>query len=146
MKERVLAVCIHNSARSQMTEELIRKYGNDKFEVVSAGIEPGKINPFVAELLLEEDIDIRNKATRSVFDLREAGEHFDYVIAVCGKEAADACPVFPAEKKRIQWPFPDPSKAEGSDKEKLDYIRVIKEGIKRQVLHFIDGKYDFLES
>lgn len=134
----VLAICIHNSARSQMTEELLRKYGRDKVDVVSAGIEPGKINLYVQKLLLEENIDISGKETRSVFDLHKAGESFDYVIAVCGPEAAERCPIFPAEKKRLHWPFPDPSKAEGTDEERMAYIRPIKDTIKKSVLEFLD--------
>jgi arsenate reductase len=137
MKPRVLAICIHNSARSQMTEELLKKYGGDSFEVESAGIEPGKVNPYVQKLLLEEGVDISGKATQSVFDLHKAGKSFDYVIAVCGKEAEEQCPVFPAEKERIHWPFPDPSKASGSEEEILDYIRPIKEQIKEKVLEFV---------
>lgn len=136
-KTKVLAICIHNSARSQMTEELLRKYGGDRVEVESAGIEPGTINPFVQKLLLEEGIDISGKATRSVFDLHAAGKTFDYVIAVCDAEAAERCPLFPAEKQRLHWPFPDPSKAAGSDEEKMAAIRQIKETIMGEVLSFL---------
>jgi arsenate reductase len=139
---RILAICIHNSARSQMTEELIRKYGGEALSVASAGIEPGTINPYVQKLLLEEGIDISNKATRSVFDLHSRGEKFDYVIAVCDAEAAERCPIFPAEKKRLHWPFPDPSRVTGTEEEKLAAIREIKETIKTRVLEFlaeIDG-------
>lgn len=141
-KTRILAICIHNSARSQMTEELIRKYGGDALSVTSAGIEPGTINPYVQKLLLEEGIDISRKATRSVFDLHSQGEKFDYVIAVCDAEAAERCPIFPAEKKRLHWPFPDPSRVTGTEEEKLAAIREIKETIKTRVLEFlaeIDG-------
>lgn len=134
---RILAVCIHNSARSQMTEELIRKYGDSSLHVESAGIEPGKINPFVAELLLEEGIDIRNKKTQSVQSLIEQEKSFDYVIAVCGPEAAERCPIFPSEIKRLHWPFPDPSAAEGTDQQKMETIRGIKNTIKNQVMEFL---------
>ena len=136
-KLRVLAICIHNSARSQMTEELIRKYGGDSIIVTSAGIEPGTINPYVQKLLLEEGIDISNKITQSVFDLHHRDEQFDYVIAVCDAEAAERCPIFPAEKKRLHWPFPDPSRVTGSDEEKLSAIREIKETIKARVIEFL---------
>ncbi len=136
MKTRILTVCIHNSARSQMAEELLRRELGDTAEVMSAGIEPGSLNPAVVELLKEDGIDITGKETRSVFDLREAGASFDYVIAVCDPEAAERCPIFPAEKKRLHWPFPDPSKATGSLEEKLDYIRPIKEQIHAKVREF----------
>ena len=136
-KPRILAVCIHNSARSQMAEELLRKYGGNRVLPESAGIEPGTINPYVREILLEEEIDISGKTTHSVFDLQAAGRAFDYVIAVCDAEAAERCPLFPAEKKRLHWPFPDPSKAVGSDEDKRRTIRGIKEDIKARVLEFL---------
>jgi arsenate reductase len=136
MKTRVLAICIHNSARSQMTEEYIRASCGEKVEVESAGIEPGSLNPVVVELLREDGIDIAGKETRSVFDLYKAGRSFDYVIAVCDPEAAERCPVFPAEKERLHWPFPDPSKATGSLEEKLAYIRPIRNQIRAKVDEF----------
>ncbi len=136
-KPRVLAICIHNSARSQMTEEFIRQAAGDRVEVMSAGIEPGKINPVVVELLKEDGINIEGKGTQSVFELHQRGERFDYVIAVCDKEAADRCPIFPAEKKRLHWPFPDPSKAEGTMEEKLSYVRPIRDQIRDQARRFV---------
>ncbi|MCA1755492.1 MAG: arsenate reductase ArsC [Spirochaeta sp.] len=139
---RVLAICIHNSARSQMTEEYLRRFGGDALEVMSAGIEPGSVNPVVVELLKEDGIDISAKATRSVFDLHKAGERFDYVIAVCDKEAAERCPIFPAEKERLHWPFPDPSKAEGTMAEKLEYVRPIRDEIKTKVQEFVRSHLD----
>lgn len=119
-----------------MAEELLRMELGSEAEVVSAGIEPGSLNPAVVELLKEDGIDISGKDTRSVFDLQKAGASFDYVIAVCDPEAAEQCPVFPAEKKRLHWPFPDPSKATGSMDEKLAYIRPIKEQIHAKVREF----------
>ncbi len=136
-KPRILAICIHNSARSQMTEEFIRKCAGDAVEVESAGIEPGTVNPVVAELLLEDGIDIRTKATQSVFDLHGAGKAYDYVIAVCDPEAAEKCPIFPAEQKRLHWPFPDPSKATGSLEEKFETIRPIRDQIRETVAAFV---------
>ena len=134
---RILAICIHNSARSQMTEEYLRHLGGDTVEVESAGVEPGTLNPVVVELLKEDGIDITGKETRSVFDLHAAGRSFDYVIAVCDPEAAERCPIFPAEKKRLHWPFPDPSKAEGGMEEKLAYVRPIRDQIKASVQEFL---------
>ena len=137
-KVRILAICIHNSARSQMTEEFIRKAAGDRVEVTSAGIEPGKLNPVVVELLKEDGIDITGKETKSVFDLHASGERFDYVIAVCDKEAAERCPIFPAEKERLHWPFPDPSRAEGSMAEKLAYVRPIRDEIRARAHEFVE--------
>lgn len=137
-KIRILAICIHNSARSQMTEEYLRMYGNDIFEVESAGIEPGTINPIVVELLKEDGIDISGKSTQNARDLLAQGKSFDYVIAVCDPEAAEACPIFPSEKRRLHWPFPDPSQSSGSQDEKLDYIRGIRDRIKTAVRDFVN--------
>ena len=139
-KPRVLAICIHNSARSQMTEEFVRKAAGDRADVMSAGIEPGNLNPIVVELLREDGINIEGKATQSVFDLHQRGERFDYVIAVCDKEAAERCPIFPAEKERLHWPFPDPSKAEGTMEEKLAYVRPIRDQIREQARQFVEER------
>jgi len=137
-EHRMLAICIHNSARSQMTEEYLRLLGGPSISVESAGLEPGTLNPVVVELLKEDGIDITGKETRSVFDLHAAGRTFDYVIAVCDPEAAERCPIFPAEKKRLHWPFPDPSRATGTMEEKLAYTRPIRDRIKAQVQEFLD--------
>jgi len=136
-KLRILAICIHNSARSQMAEEYLRLYADDLFDVQSAGIEPGSINPIVTRLLLEDGIDITGKETRSVFDLHREGESFDYVIAVCDPEAQELCPIFPAERKRLHWPFPDPSRAQGTEAEKADFVRSIRDRIRSKVAEFV---------
>lgn len=137
-KPRILAICIHNSARSQLVEEYLRKYGGDLFDVESAGLEPGRLNPLVVELLSEEGIDIKGKPTRSVFDLHAAGQKFDYVIAVCDLEAKERCPIFPAEKARLHWPFSDPSAVTGSPAERLAAIRPIAAKIEERVRSFVD--------
>lgn len=122
-----------------MAEEYLKRLGGDLFEVESAGIEPGNLNPVVVELLGEEGIDIQGKQTRSVFDLHQAGRSFDYVIAVCDPEAKEACPIFPAEKKRLHWPFPDPSAVQGSLEEKLIQVRPIRDLIRAKVEGFVEG-------
>ncbi|MEE8440970.1 MAG: arsenate reductase ArsC [Spirochaetia bacterium] len=119
-----------------MTEEFIRLECGDRVEVESAGVAPGTVNPVVVALLAEDGIDITGKRTQSVYDLHAAGKSFDYVIAVCDTEAAERCPVFPAEKKRLHWPFPDPSKATGSMEEQLAYVRPIRDEIRAAVADF----------
>ena len=135
---RVLAVCIHNSARSQMTEEYLRLLGGDSFEVESAGIEPGSINPAVAVLLHEDGIDISSKKTQSVYELYKANKRFDYVIAVCDAEASSRCPIFPAEKRRFHWPFQDPSTAVGTIEEQVELIKPIRDEIRSRIVAFIE--------
>jgi arsenate reductase len=121
-----------------MTEELLRKHGGELLEVESAGLEPGNLNPVVVELLKEDGIDITGKKTKSVYDLHQAGRSYDYVIAVCDPEAAERCPIFPAERERLHWPFPDPSKATGSTEEKLRQVRPIRDAIREKVFEFVD--------
>lgn len=136
-KEKVLVICVHNSARSQMGEEYIRKYGGDIFEVESAGLEPGELNPLVVDVLKEEGIDITGKKTQSAFDLYKAGKSYDYVITVCSKEAHERCPIYPGTKKRLHWPFSDPSSLDGTWEEKLARTREIRDEIKEAVLSFV---------
>lgn len=137
LKKKVLFVCIHNSARSQMAEELLRKLAGDKFEVESAGIEPGKLNPIVVDVLKEEGIDITGKTTRSVLKLLEQGKKYDLVITVCDEASAERCPVFPGGGRRIHWGFPDPSKFNGTQEEKLKATREIREQIKGRITQWL---------
>lgn len=134
---KVLFVCIHNSARSQMAEELLRKYGGDDFVIESAGLEPGTLNPLAIEVLKEEDIDISGKKTQSVFELFRTGHLYKYVITVCDEGKAQGCPLFPGQTSRIHWSFEDPSSFEGTWEEKLEKTRIVKEQIKEKVLEFI---------
>ena len=136
MKRSILVICVHNSSRSQMAEEYIRNRCGDCFDVESAGIEPGNLNPRVVTVLAEEGIDISGKKTRSVFDLHAQGKTFDYVIAVCSKEAQDKCPVFPGKVERLHWPFDDPSAATGTEEEILTETRRIRNHIKEKVEEF----------
>lgn len=137
-KVKVLFVCVHNSARSQMAEEYLKKYGKDRFNVESAGFEPGAINPYVIRSLAEEGIDIAGKQTRSVFDLYKAGKIYTYVITVCSREAEENCPIFPGITERLNWPFPDPSQFTGSDEEIMTEVRKVREMIKERVKEFVD--------
>jgi len=134
---RVLFICIHNSARSQMGEAYLKKLGGTRFEVESAGIEPGSLNPRVVRALQEDGIDIRNKRTQSVFDLAKSGRSYDYVITVCSNEAAERCPIFPGKGVRLHWPFPDPSTFTGSDEEIMARVREVRDVIKARIQEFV---------
>jgi arsenate reductase (thioredoxin) len=140
MKEKikVLFVCIHNSARSQMAEAFLNKFGEGKFEAESAGIEPGKLNPIVVEVMKEEGIDISGNRTKDVFEFYQAGKKYNYVVTVCDPEAAEKCPIFPGVVERLHWGFKDPSQIQGSHEEKLDGTRKIKNQIKEQVINWIN--------
>ncbi len=138
IKRKVLFICVHNSARSQMAEELLRKQAGELFEIESAGMEPGELNPYVIEILKEEGIDISGKETKSAFDLLKEGKRFHYVITVCDETSAEKCPIFPGAGKRMHWSFPDPSKLEGTEEEIMEKIRNIKDRIRFSIEQFID--------
>jgi len=133
----VLFICVHNSARSQMAEAYLKKFGGDAFDVESAGLEPGKLNPYVVRALEEDGIDISSKKTQDVFELFKAGRMYRYVVTVCSKEAAERCPIFPGRAEKLYWPFPDPSTFTGSDEEILSKVRVVRDAIKDRVQLFV---------
>lgn len=135
--EKVLFICIHNSARSQMAEAYLNKFGGEKFTAESAGLEPGVLNPLVVKVMAEDGIDISGNKTKSVFDFYKQGKLFSYVVAVCDAEAAERCPIFPGTGQKLHWPFNDPSKAEGTEEEKLAKIRDIRDSIKSEIIKFI---------
>jgi arsenate reductase len=130
---KVLFVCIHNSARSQMAEAYLNYFGEGRFEAESAGLEPGTLNPRVVQVMKEAGLDISRNRTKSVFDLFKQGRKFEYVVTVCDKEAAEKCPVFPGIAQALHWSFPDPSALTGSEEEKLKRTREIRDAIKAQV-------------
>ena len=134
---RVLFLCIHNSARSQIAEAYLKKFGGEMFIVESAGLEAGTLNPLAVEVMLEEGIDISSNKTKSVFDFFNGGRSYNYVITVCDAASSDRCPVFPGVHEKINWSFEDPSSFTGSQKEKLDAIRMVRDKIKIAVQEFL---------
>jgi arsenate reductase len=136
-KTKVLFICVHNSARSQIAEEYLRKFGGDMFEVESAGLEPGDLNPLVVKALQEDGIDITGKKTRSVWDVYQAGKTYHYVIAVCSREAEQKCPIFPGNAEKRHWPYPDPEKFEGTEDEVLQTIRELRNVLREQIKQFV---------
>jgi arsenate reductase len=132
-KKKVLFVCIHNSARSQMAEAFLNQLCGGEFEAHSAGLEPGTLNPIVVDAMREIGIDISQNKTKAVFDFVKSGEGFAYVITVCDEASAERCPIFPGVTTRLHWSFPDPSAAAGSREEKLVQTRVIRDTIQKQV-------------
>lgn len=128
--KKVLFVCVHNSARSQMAEALLNQMCGDEFEAQSAGLSPGKLNPLAVEVMQEMGIDISKKETRSVFDVWKSGQMFAYVITVCDETSAEQCPIFPGVTTRLHWSFPDPSTFEGTWEERLERTRRVRDMIK----------------
>jgi len=141
--KRVLFVCIHNSARSQMAMTYLNHYGSELgFEAESAGIEPGSLNPLAVEAMRLDGLDISNNPTNSVFDFYKEGRLYRYVITVCDPEAAEKCPVFAGVAKRIQMGFKDPSSFTGTQEEKIAKTIEVREEIKQAVLSFIEQYQD----
>src|SRR5205085_1998436 len=113
MKQKILFICVHNSARSQMAAALMNRMCGEFFEAHSAGLEPGSINPIVVEVLQEAGIDISQNKTQRASDVSNSGQTFEFVITVCSEAEAEGCPVFPGVTKRLHWPFADPSQFRG---------------------------------
>jgi arsenate reductase len=137
MMTKVLFLCVHNSARSQMAEAFLNSLGGDRFAAESAGLEPGKLNPRVIRAMAEIGIDISGNPTKSVFDLWKAGKVYQVVVTVCSKEAAEKCPIFPGLSEKLHWPFEDPSSFGGEEEEVMDRVRGVRDQIKAAVLDFI---------
>jgi arsenate reductase (thioredoxin) len=139
IKTRVLFVCIHNSARSQMAEAFLNQLGGDRFEAHSAGLEPGRLNPVVVTAMQEVGIDISGHPTRSVFDYVKSGLMFTYVITVCDEASAERCPIFVGVTERLHWSFPDPSALIGDAEAKLAGTRLIRDAIRQHVAVWCQG-------
>lgn len=138
LRPRVLFVCIHNSARSQLAEEYLRLLAGDQFFAVSAGLTPGSLNPHVVAVLREEGIDISTKKTRAVSELYRKGETYQWVVTVCSREAEENCPVFPGPVRRLSWPFSDPSRFTGTEAEIREQVRRLALEIKARVKAFVE--------
>jgi len=130
MKKRVLFICTHNSARSQMAEGLLRQLGGERFEVFSAGTEATHVRPLAIQAMTELDIDISQQVSKTLD--RYLSEPFDELITVCDT-AAEACPVFPGAARRRHWSFEDPSKATGDEAEQLKVYRRVRDEIRRRI-------------
>jgi arsenate reductase len=127
---RVLFVCTHNSARSQMAEGFLNALGGDRFEALSAGTEARGIHPLAIQAMAEEGIDVAMHESKTVD--RFLTQPFDLVITVCD-DAAEACPVFPGAAKRMHWSFPDPSKATGDDEERYAAFANVRDAIRERI-------------
>lgn len=132
MKTRVLFLCTGNSARSQMAEAFLRKYGGDRFEVHSAGLEPKGLNPLTVRVMEEVGMDMSGHRSKGV------GEYlgkmlFQYLITVCD-DADRNCPTtWPGVSQRLHWSFEDPAAFEGTEEEKLEKFRQIRDQIEARI-------------
>jgi len=123
---RVLFVCTHNSARSQMAEGLLRALARDRFDVASAGTEATRVHPLAIRAMEEVEIDLTGHTSKTIDAF--LGQRWDYVITVC-HNANERCPLFPGETTRIHWGFDDPSQATGTDADRLETFRRVRDEI-----------------
>lgn len=131
----MLFLCTHNSARSQMAEGLLRALAGTRFDVASAGTEQTRVHPLAVRAMSELGIDIAGHESKTLD--RFLGEPWDHVITVCDS-AAEACPVFPGAARRTHWSFPDPSRASGSDDERLATFRRVRDEIAARLRAWLD--------
>lgn len=131
---RVLFLCTHNSARSQIAEALLRHCGGNDFAAYSAGTEVTRVHPLALAALAECGIETHGLASKDLRDF--ANQRFDVVITVCDR-ARDACPLFPGDTEQRHWSFPDPSTVEGTEAEKLAAFRAVRQGLEARILPFI---------
>jgi len=132
--KRALFLCIHNSARSQMAEALLRHLAGQRFQVCSAGVRSGALHPLAVAAMGEVGIDISGQRSKNVDEY--AGSSFDYVITVCD-EAQEECPVFPAAGRQLHWSLPDPAAAQGDDTDRLDAFRQVRDDLDGRIRQFI---------
>jgi arsenate reductase (thioredoxin) len=132
MTDRVLFLCSHNSARSQMAEGLLQSWGGDRFEVHSAGTEATEVRPLAITAMAEIGIDISGHTSKAV--QRYQGQQFDAAVTVCA-DAKEACPYFPNARRQIHWSFDDPSAATGTENEQLAVYRRVRDEIGDRIRH-----------
>ena len=131
-KQRILFLCTGNSARSQMAEAFVRKYAEDRFEAHSAGLEPKGLNPLTVKVMDEMDIDVSGQTSKGV-DTYLGKLHFHYLVTVCD-DADRNCPtVWPGVNERMHWSFQDPAAVEGTEEEKLEKFREVRDLIEKKI-------------
>ena len=134
---RVLFLCTHNSARSQMAEGFLRAMAGDRFEAGSAGTEKTSVNPLAIRVMAELGIDLGGHTSKLYADV--ASGAWDYLITVCD-DANERCPWVPGSVKRLHWSFPDPSRATGSEEERLAVFRRVRDQIQERLSDWLRGR------
>jgi arsenate reductase len=137
-KPRVLFLCIENRARSQMAEAFLRYYAGEQFEVYSAGLEPSSIHPYVYQVMEEIGLDLEGHHIKGVDEFFNK-MYFGILITVCEK-AEEKCPTFPGLGERHYWPIEDPVVVEGSEEEKLEAFRRVRDEIEQRVLDWLESR------
>jgi arsenate reductase len=137
-KPKILFLCTGNTARSQMAEAFLREYAGDRFEAHSAGLEAHGINPLTVTVMEERGIDISSQRSKPLSEFLGT-VHFAYLITVCDR-AERECPVFPGMGVRLHWSLPDPAVAEGSEEDRLEAFRQVRDAMETKVRAWADGR------
>ena len=137
IRPRVLFLCTHNSARSQMAEGLLRALAGDRFEAGSAGTEKTAVNPLATRAMAERGIDISGHTSKRYSEL--APETWDYLVTVCD-DANERCPWVPGSVTRLHWSFPDPSRAAGTEAERLAVFRRVRDQIEERLAAWLRAR------
>ncbi len=135
-RQRVLFLCVHNSARSQMAEGLLRARGGDRFQAFSAGNEATEVRPLAIRAMAELGIDISGQRSKTTAEL--GGARFDYAVTVCD-DAKEACPYYANAAQQVHWGFDDPSAATGSEEERLAVFRRVRDEIAASIDEFVSA-------
>ncbi len=133
-RQRVIFVCTHNSARSQMAEGMLRAWGGDRFEVLSAGTEATRVRPEAIEVMREIGIDVGDHASKTLEPFM--GEAFDWLITVCD-QAREACPTIPGVRQQAHWSIDDPTAVAGDEAVRLAAFRVARERLRDRIREFL---------
>lgn len=134
---RVLVVCVHNSARSQIAAAWINHLYGDRIIAESAGLHPGSLHPMAVEVMQEVGIDISGAVPRDVFDVSRSGHPFSHVIRICDGVSAEKCPPFIGVKEELNWDVPDPSTFTGDRETRLQRFREIRDEIRRRIENWV---------
>ncbi len=122
-----------------MAEALLNHLAGDKYEATSAGLEKGTLNPLAVKVMSEIGIDISKNQTKDVFEFFKSGRLFNYVVTVCDAANSERCPIFPGVSKTLHWSFADPSSLSGTEEEKLEKTRKIRDEIQVEIRKFIES-------
>ncbi|MEX2356244.1 MAG: arsenate reductase ArsC [Thermaerobacterales bacterium] len=136
---RVLFLCTHNSARSQMAEGLLQHLGGKRFQVESAGTEAARVRPEAVAVMLERGIDINHHTSKTLDRFVGQDPPFDKVITVCDS-AAQACPVFPGAKEQLHWPYPDPAGVTGDETTRLNAFRQVRDALEERITRWLESQ------
>ncbi|MBI1361531.1 MAG: arsenate reductase ArsC [Alphaproteobacteria bacterium] len=135
-KQRVLFLCAHNAARSQMAEALLRKHAGDRFDVVSAGLEPTAVHPLTVRVLNEVGVDLSGHRAKGLDGLM-GKTTFQLAIIVCERTQKNCPTIYPFALQRLDWPFEDPAEAQGTEEERLQKFRDVRDQIEARILDWL---------